>query len=259
MAPLLRRALDRVLIRPVARRMEKRVLRAGRILALSEYTRRELDRLAGSEIVSAVLPMPIDGSLFRPQRARVEPGLIGFVGRFDDARKNAGLFVDALALMVRSGVSVRGLLLGGRPKESLLKRAREQGVLDRLQFLDMLPRAEIAEILATLDVFVIPSHQEGLCIAGLEAMAMGCPVVSTRCGGPEEYVIDGENGYLTGFDPEQISNAVSRIVVNRELRGELSLGAEQMITRKYSFASAESLFWSEFGKAFSDGMECRRS
>lgn len=44
------------------------------------------------------------------------------------------------------------------------------------------------------DVIAIPSRQEGLTTVGLEAMACGMPVVSTRCGGPEEYVKDGETG-----------------------------------------------------------------
>ena len=46
------------------------------------------------------------------------------------------------------------------------------------------------------DLFVIPSHQEGLCISALEAMACGVPVVSTRCGGPEDFVLPDRTGLL---------------------------------------------------------------
>jgi glycosyltransferase involved in cell wall biosynthesis len=257
--PILRRALDRVIVRPAARRMERRVLRSGRFLALSGYTGRELDRIAGRPVVSNILPMPIDSDLFSPRPERVEPGLVGFVGRFDDARKNVGHFLQSMAALRRTGAQVRGILIGGKPTETLLKQVRELGLQDSLQFLDFLPRAEVASLLPRIDVFVIPSLQEGLCIAGLEAMAAGCPVVSTRCGGPEEYVLDGETGYLTDFDAEEIAKAVGSIVADRPLRDRLAAGARRLIEAKYSFAAAEALFWAEFDKTFARKKICLQS
>ena len=257
--PLLRRALDRVIVRPGARRVERRVLQSGRFLALSEYTRGELDRIAGRPVVSNILAMPIDSSVFSPCPERVEPGLVGFVGRFADGRKNVGLFLRSMAALRRAGAQVRGILIGGKPTQALLKQVRELGLHDSLQFLDFLPRAEVASLLPRIDVFVIPSHQEGLCIAGLEAMAAGCPVVSTRCGGPEEFVLDGETGYLTGFDADEIAKTVGSIVADRPLRDRLAAGARRLIETKYSFAAAEALFWAEFDKTFSREKTCLQS
>jgi glycosyltransferase involved in cell wall biosynthesis len=45
-------------------------------------------------------------------------------------------------------------------------------------------------------VFCLPSNYEGLSNALLEAMTLGIPCVSTRCAGADEYIVDGENGFL---------------------------------------------------------------
>lgn len=256
--PIHRRVLDRAVVRPIAGRLERAIVRSGRFLALSEHTRRELNAIAGRQAVSGVLPMPIDTSLFRPAPGRVEPGLVGFVGRFDDARKNAGLFLASLAALIRAGTKVRGVLIGARPTHALVQQVQELGLHDHVEFADFLPRDEVASLLRTIDVFAIPSYQEGLCISGLEAMAAGCPVVSTRCGGPEEYVKNGETGYLVDFSAAALAQRVRAIVDNRELRGRLSAGARRAVEHKYSFASARDLFWREFDVTFSEEHRCRQ-
>lgn len=80
-------------------------------------------------------------------------------------------------------------------------------------------------MLQTFDVFVIPSHQEGLCISALEAMACGVPVVSTYCGGPEEFVIPGRTGTLVRSTPEDLAYAIYNICKNRDTRRKLSEGS----------------------------------
>ena len=104
--------------------------------------------------------------------------------------------------------------------------------------------------LRSLDLFVVPSHQEGLCIAALEAMACGCPVVSTRCGGPEEFVIDGETGVLVGFDPNEMAAAMLKILGDRKLHARLAEGARNRVLQHYSAAGAESIFWRAFDECF---------
>jgi len=59
---------------------------------------------------------------------------------------------------------------------------------------------EIPELYRQVDCWLLPSTLEGFGMPGLEAAACGCPVVSTRCGGPEDYVKDGHNGFLVNVD-----------------------------------------------------------
>src|SRR5262249_50102308 len=112
--------------------------------------------------------------------------------------------------------------------------------------------------LRTIDVFVVPSHQEGLCIAALEAMACGCPVVSTRCGGPEEFVLHDETGFLVGFDPVEMADAILRILNTPQLRRRLGGAAREKVMRDYSLPKATSVFWHAFDEPFVSGAMAAR-
>lgn len=72
---------------------------------------------------------------------------------------------------------------------------------------------ELVELFATAEVFVHPSHSEGFGLVVLEAMAMGLPVVVTRCGGPEEIVEDSVNGVLVPVrSPGELTAAVRKLL-----------------------------------------------
>ncbi len=248
--PWLRKALDCVVNTPVLRWQERRVLGAGSILALSEYTRRALNGIAGASVTAGVLPMPVDADFFSARPEAVVPGRIGFSGRLDDPRKNLELLLAALAHVGQEGAKVTALLIGGTPDEAVRSRVRTLGLGGQIEFLPYLSRPDLRDRLRTLDVFALPSHQEGLCIAALEAMACGCPVVSTRCGGPEEFVIDGETGFLVDFDAGDMVSALTRIVADRALRTLLASGARQRVEQHYTRAKAEAVFWNAFDRIF---------
>ena len=247
--PWPRKLLDRMVNGPVLRRQERRVLGAGSILALSEYTRRTLDMIAGAPLTIGVLPMPVDADHFQPRPTAVMPRRIGFFGRLEDPRKNLELLLAALARANHAGAALTALLIG-TPDQRIGAMVRALGLDGRVEFLPYLPRSELRDWLQTLDVFALPSHQEGLCIAALEAMACGCPVVSTRCGGPEEFVIDGETGFLVGFDAAEMADALTRVVANRALRKRLAEGARRRVETHYTRAKAEAVFWNTFDRIF---------
>jgi glycosyltransferase involved in cell wall biosynthesis len=86
-------------------------------------------------------------------------------------------------------------------------------------------------------VFAIPSDQEGLCIAGLEAMACGLPVVSTRCGGPEAFVRHGKTGLLVaGHSETELATALQALLTDQEGRQRLGRQARALVEREYSYA-----------------------
>ena len=252
--PQQRRIFDRALVAPVAARLEAAILRSGAVLALSRYTQEILDRISGTSVVRDVLPMPVDTSIFNPKAEVRARGRIGFSGRLDDPRKNVELLLESVACIRRVGGDVTALLIGGEPDQDLRRRIEQLKITDVVQFSPYVAPEPLRDLLRTLDVFVVPSHQEGLCIAALEAMACGCPVVSTRCGGPEEFVIDGETGFLVGFDPVEMADAVRRITGNDVLRERLGAGAHTLALCDYSAAKAEGVFWNAFEGQFANLM-----
>jgi len=244
--PLARKLLDRWVNAPVLRRMERDNLRAGGILPLSEHTRVMLDSIAGEPVCGNVLPMPIDCQFFQPDPVRVRKGRIGFAGRLDDPRKNVGLLIDAVARLINSGASASAVLVGGKLDPACEAKIQRWGLAEHIECFDYVPREQLRALLQSLDVFVVPSHQEGLCISALEAMACGCPVISTRCGGPQEFVRDGETGFLVDFDIAAMTDAIHRVSHDRELRSRLSQAARQMVAERYNRERCERIFWSSF-------------
>jgi len=61
----------------------------------------------------------------------------------------------------------------------------------------------IPQLYRQTDCWLLPSTLEGFGMPGLEAAACGTPIVTTRCGGPEDYVKHGHNGYLMDVDDVQ--------------------------------------------------------
>jgi glycosyltransferase involved in cell wall biosynthesis len=109
------------------------------------------------------------------------------------------------------------------------------GLKDRFVFLGF--RADVPEILADLDVFVLSSVSEGLSIATIEAMAAGKPVVVTRSGGPREVVEDGRTGLLVPpADPKALASRICELLRNPDLATTLSRNARAEVDSKFSLA-----------------------
>ncbi len=247
-----RQWLDKFVIAPVIMRLEKRILNTGNVVALSDYTRRQLSAIAGGDTVKQVLPMAVDTGLFAPKRKRNSVKTIGFVGRLDDPRKNIGLFVDALAHCQKNNRDIHGVLIGGAVSDEIDQRIRTLGLANQIMIIDSIERERLPDYLVRMDAFFIPSHQEGLCIAALEAMSCGVPVVSTKCGGPEEFVIHGETGLLVEADAEQAAKSILNILNNKRMREDLSKRAREFIESRYSVDAVQEQLSKSFQKTFAN-------
>jgi glycosyltransferase involved in cell wall biosynthesis len=247
--PWPRKLLDACVNAPVIRWLERRLLRGGHIVSVSEHTAGMLQQRAGVPLARVVLSVPVDVDLFVPAPQSRVPGRIGFAGRFNDPRKNIGLLLAAAA-QLRTRQDVHVVLMGGTPGEAVRATVAQLGLQAHVSFHQNLPRDEMRDLMQTLDVFVVPSHQEGLCISALEALACGVPVVSTRCGGPEQFVISGVSGELVDSSAEAVAAAVSRIIDDEALRTSLSSGSRRLVETQYSPARAAALLQQRLQEAF---------
>jgi glycosyltransferase involved in cell wall biosynthesis len=83
-------------------------------------------------------------------------------------------------------------------------------------------RTDIAALLAASDIFVLPSHFEGLPMSVIEAMLAGLPVVATDISGPREQVVEGETGLLVPpGTTRSLAAALSSLAVNKALRARM--------------------------------------
>lgn len=243
--PWPRRALDTLVTIPVQRRMEQRILAgSGRILTVATYGRDELLGLGGRPGRVSTMPIPVDTSHFRPPELPAETGIVGFAARLGDPRKNIGLLIEAVRLL-RTRRPVR-LRLCGEPDPAWRARTTERG--DPVEWLGRIPYEDLPAFYRSLDVFAIPSHQEGFGIVGSEALACGVPVVSTRCGGPVDYVLEGETGFLTDKTPEAMAESLEAIVADRARRQRMGEAGRRLVGERFStaaFASALAAAWAD--------------
>jgi glycosyltransferase involved in cell wall biosynthesis len=109
--------------------------------------------------------------------------------------KGALYFLMAAELILSSGHDVEFVVAGTGPEEETLRRAaRHLDIANRVTFVGYV--FDYEELLDAVDVFVVPSLEEGLGTIMLEAMALGKPVVATRVGGIADFFEDGEQALL---------------------------------------------------------------
>jgi len=136
---------------------------------------------------------------------------VGIVAALEH-RKGHDVLLQALARLRAEGVALHCLVCGGGSRRSALESlAQALGIGDVVRFLG--EQRQVADVLAALDVFVMPSRHEGLGVAILEAMAMALPVVASAVGGIPETVADGRTGLLVPpEDPGSLAGALSRVL-----------------------------------------------
>ncbi|MBE0602249.1 MAG: glycosyltransferase family 4 protein [Deltaproteobacteria bacterium] len=200
-------------------------------------------RLAGKAIVvhnGFPFPPPRDRRSKRAELAAklgIDPGakLVAIVGALHP-RKDLHTFLDAAARVDGQASNVVFLVAGTGSEQytdSIRRRIAELGLDSKVKLLGW--RDDIDDMLAAIDVLVISSEQESFGRTMVEALAMETPVVSTRCGGPEEVLIDGETGFLVPVkDPPALSDAIVRILKDEELARRIGVKGREYMSEHFT-------------------------
>ena len=222
-----------------ARRLERRVFtKADRVsVTTGEMRDAVVERYGVGEARIRVIPNYVDTEAFRPRPRTNGSGgspRICFVGRLDD-QKNPLALVEAV-----SGLDAELVVVGaGRLQSEVERTAAARGV--RLSLPGRLPHAELPELFATCDLFVLPSSYEGHPKALLEAMAAGLPVVGTDVDGIRNLLRDRENGLVTGTSAAELRKAIRELVDSAALRERLGRAARAFVVENYSLAKIAPL------------------
>jgi sugar transferase (PEP-CTERM/EpsH1 system associated) len=148
-----------------------------------------------------------------PHRAPGAPFTIGTIGRLDPIKAQADL-ITAFSLLHDGGragqAPLRLIIAGEGPLAAALAQQVHDAGLDGVVCMRG-PSRDIAALLHTFDVFVLPSVSEATPMTVLEAMAAGVPVVATRVGGVPALVGADERGTLVApSDPAALARALQR-------------------------------------------------
>jgi glycosyltransferase involved in cell wall biosynthesis len=157
--------------------------------------------------------------------------VVGWIGRMT-AIKRVPDIVQAFADLRRRGVEATLCLVGDGPEREPAERlAHELGVIRDVLFVGY--QRDVAPYYALFDTFVLASANEGTPVVAIEALAGGCPVVSTRVGGVADVVTDGEDGLLVDpGDLAGLADALERLARDPDLRHRLGeTGRERVVPR----------------------------
>lgn len=212
------------------------------VFAISEVIRKNLIETCPLPSTKVeVLHDGVDLDLFSPTRVNArrirkefnvgrKRFLIGMVGRFSPGKGHED-FLGALKILREKHPQVMALIVGEAShgeheyEERIRSLASQMGLDDVVVFTGF--RKDIPEILASLDLFVFPSHAEAFGDVVIEAMAMQKPIVSTNCDGVTDIVVDGETGIqVPPRDPNALARAIALLVKDnrrRERYGKASL------------------------------------
>ena len=125
----------------------------------------------------------------------------------------------------------------GNHRNHCEQRARELGLSDRVQFKGYVPPAELAAFYAEASLAVVSSvWPEPFGAVGLEAMRHGLPVVAFDAGGINEWLFDGQNGFLVPWmDRAQFAIRIEQLLADKSLARKLGERGRQFGREKFDF------------------------
>lgn len=168
------------------------------------------------------------------------------VGRFGDPRKNPELLLDAFALLKNGQRSPLRLILAGAtaPSVGFWQRVSKLGLRDVVIFYENPDGTLLKELYQGALCFALPSDEEGFGMVIVEAMACGIPVVSTRCGGPDGIITDGQDGYLVDVgDAAAIANRLHLLSTDHRRNRQMGLNARQKVETSFSESITRKVFF----------------
>jgi glycosyltransferase involved in cell wall biosynthesis len=195
-----------------------------RFSAVSERVAREVRAVSPNEMT--ILANGIDVEAWRMQPAPRSDDTVRLISIMRlNAKKRPLKLVDlmrALNARLPQEKPARLCIVGDGPERARLERAISRyGLGNQIEVAGQRSRSEIRELLASSDVFVLPTLRESFGIAALEARCAGLPVVAMHASGVSSLIEHGLEGLLAESDVELVSH-VARLVCDSELRAAIS-------------------------------------
>lgn len=197
-----------------AREVRAAAMAARAVVCVSHRLAADLITLASADPARmVVVPDTYDDKRFvyAPREARDGPVHLVSVGRLVRV-KGHDVLLRAFGTAVRDGLDATLEIIGAGPEIGPLKTIAEQeGVSARVRFSGELTGEALAMALRSADVFVLPSRSEGFGVAAVEALAIGLPVVATRCGGPQDTVGPHDGALVEPDDAEALAAGIEAV------------------------------------------------
>lgn len=167
-----------------------------------------------------------------------------YVGRLEEY-KGVQYLIGAFPNVREKEKDAQLLIVGvGSQKRKLVSLAESLGVQDDVHFLGTVSDAELANLYSTSNLFVMPSEYEAFCIAMVEAMAYGLPIIATRVGGMPELIGNNLRGLLINYPPDvkTLAEMESYLLKDSDFSSKIGHAARDYVLEEFSWRSvAENL------------------
>ena len=213
------------------------------VIAISEQVREHLIndfgvsgkkiRLVHNGIDAAHYLSPVTPCQIRDRFGLGDGPVVGIIARLSEVKGHKYL-IEAMAEVVKKIPDVQLLSVGdGRIKKGLEKLAHNLDISKNVHFIPAV--SDTREAFCVINIFVMPSLQEGLGLSIMEAMASGVPVVASCVGGITSLVRDNETGILVKpKDPCGLAKAIMDLLNDRQKAQYLASNARGLILKDFS-------------------------
>ena len=160
------------------------------------------------------------------------------------SRKGLGYLIEAVHKLSQKYPQVKLKIMGDGEEEKIRLEdiIKELNIQDKVVFLGRIPREETSPYYQEADVFVLPSLNEGMSNAMLEALSTGLPILATDTGGSDELIQEGKNGYIVKMkNAQDIADKIEKLIKDPELR---------KIMGEASRKKALEMSWDEVAKKY---------
>ena len=235
-------------VRPLKRWLYMYLLRltlplVHRIICVSDSNRRDLiEDCSAVAAKTQTVYNGVDPSAFssQPDRQTVRKELgttqgpvLVTIGRLAD-QKGHRYLLQALPRLLETWPQLCCLFVGeGELRDALHHMAIDLGVEQACRFVGV--RADIADILAAADLFVLPSLSEGFPFVLLEALAMGCPIVASRVNGIPELIEEGKTGFLVpAREPQALALAIQKLLSDPAAASRMGAAGRTVVREQFT-------------------------
>jgi glycosyltransferase involved in cell wall biosynthesis len=219
------------------------------VVAISQKTKSDLIRCKVKPQLIDVIPVGIDLERISNIAPAMSATDVLFAGRLI-REKRVDLLLKALAIAKTNAPTISCVIIGDGPeRRSLEGLTAKLGLNDNVDFMGFVDQDGLTAQMKSSKVLVLPSVREGFGLVIVEANACMLPVISIshEMSAVRELIEDGVNGFLiSNFSPDQIAEAVLKIVQDDELRNKLAENGFKM-SKRYA--------WSDISKNIIDTYE----
>lgn len=186
----------------------KYVLENSKYTTVSDLMRKQISNLKKDVLL---IPNLVDTEAFYKDKVKHNGLNLITVSAFR-VGKGIEYLIEAMSMLVNKNIDVHLNIVGDGYLMNNYKEITTRLNMDKyITFYGQKTKEEIIKLLPKNDIFVVPSTYESFCIPGVEALASGLPIVSTKCYGPEEYM-DSKCGELCDIkDPKGLCDAIIKV------------------------------------------------